>query len=133
MEAMGGGNTPSPGPNPGDEPAGGLNDGTQPVRKPIKLRQRVVAQRNSDGKMVHLVKLFSDEVTIADIEFLAGVDNDNGGDEALVVRAAKMNGISVSIGQRGLYDVPLDKGSNIVSVEFDSDQKYALRIRSYEV
>lgn len=124
---------PNPGPTPGDEPSKGSTDGDKPIRRPIHLRQRVVAQRGKEGQMIHLVKLFSDEVTVADIEFLAGVDNDTSGDESLVVKEALMNGRSLSIGQRGLCDVVLDGGANILMVQFDSDQKYALRIKSYEV
>ncbi len=129
----GDGGTKEPGPNPGGEASTGNVQGTNPIKKPLRLRQRVVAQKTPEGRIVHIVKLFSESQAIADVEFLAGVDNDTGGDDSLVIRAASKNDLPLAFRDNTLSDVWIDSGENVLRIEFDSDQKHALRVRSYEV
>ncbi len=129
----GGGGGGESGGVPGGHVTPGSETGTKPVKVPLNLRYRVVAQRTDEG-IVHLVKVYAQNDASAEIEFFVGVDNDSGGDDgSLVISSAAMDGAELDTSGNKLTGVALTAGENTLEVRFDSDEKHSVRIKSYEV
>ena len=116
----------------GDSEVRGSEQGDSQIRKPLNLKCRVIAQRAQDGVIEHIVKINSHKEVLADIELIAGVDNDSEDDNMLNIIEAKVNNISINYGNNKIHQLPLSIGWNIVKIRFDSNQKHSLKFRSYE-
>ncbi len=69
-----------------------------------------------------------------DLELLAGLDNDReDADSVLTILTASKDGNAIRARENKLNQVPLGPGWNLIEVNFDSNQKHSLKIRSYEV
>lgn len=130
-EGEGGGG--EPGPSPGDHPTQGGEDDDQPIRRPLRVRARVIAQSLPNGKILHLLRVFCEKQATAEIEVFSGVDNDGIDDDSLIILNATQDGVPVTTSGNKLRNISLDVGANNLLVEFDSDHKHSLRIKSYEL
>lgn len=104
------------------------------TRRPLPIRYRVIAQVNPDGEIRHLLKIHSAKEASAEIELYAGVDNESdSGDNMLSIGSATINSLPLLIRDNKITAIPLLNGWNLIDVGFDSNQKHALKLKSYEI
>jgi hypothetical protein len=104
------------------------------TRKPLPVRYRVIAQVNPDGEIRHLLKIHSTKEASAEIELYAGLDNESdSGDSMLSIGSATINSLPLTVRDNKITAIPLLNGWNLIDVRFDSNQKHALKLKSYEI
>jgi hypothetical protein len=108
--------------------------GEQAVQEPLQVRYRVIAQTDTDGTIRHVLKIFSPREATVDLELYAGLDNDNDSNDGLLaILSAAKDATPLSLRDNKIKAVPLQSGWNLVTVNFDSNQKHSLKLKSYEV
>jgi len=119
---------------PGPQPAIGITDGHKKIKKPLFITYRVISQKNSNGEIIHLLKIFASKNAFTNIELFAGVDNDSDREDGLltITNATKDSTLLSVVGNK-LNNVHLETGENIITLTFDSNQKHSLKIKSYEI
>lgn len=123
----------SAGSKPGHHVSTGGDGVDMPTRRPLPIRSRVGTQSLQDRSIVHNVKIFSSIHAKAELEFYAGVDNDGGDDDSLVILSANGSGGPLETSGNKIIFIDLVDGENPIRVKFDSPHKHSLRIKSYEV
>jgi len=122
----------------GGDKAGGAKEqggitGKDTVKRPLNIRYRVIAQKNSLNEVEHIIKIFSTKNVNAEIELYAGVDNDSESDDSmLIINNAMMDSNSLLVNQNRIKNIPIINGWNSLVVKFDTNQKHSLKIKSYE-
>jgi hypothetical protein len=130
----GNGNENAEGNNFGESRAPADETAPAKVKIPYSIRYRVIAQVDKTEGILHLLKIFSSKDTTADIELFAGLDNESdSADNMLTIASAKINEARLSVKDNKIKSIPLIAGWNLLYVRFDSNQKHALKLRSYEV
>ena len=123
-----------PGNNPGDATAKGNRTGDDRLKKPLNVKYRVIAQKNSANEIEHLLKIFSSKDANAEIELFAGVDSDGERDDGiLAIKTVTKDATTLTGNGNKIKNIPLVTGWNILRVKFDSNQKHSLKIKSYEI
>lgn len=123
----------SAGSEPGHHVSLGGDDVDIPTKKPVPIRSRVGTQVLPDRSIIHNVKVFSTMIAKAELEFFAGVDNDGGDDDSLVILSAHGAAGPIEFSGNKIISIDLVNGENAIRVMFDSPHKHSLRIKSYEV
>ncbi|MFA5011120.1 MAG: hypothetical protein WC644_04120 [Ignavibacteria bacterium] len=126
---------PQPGELPGYKPTKGSTKGENEIKIPLKVKYRVMAQKDSSGNFVHILNVESPKRTLAELELFAGVDSDNESkDNLLNIIEASLNSEALNtIKNNRLMKLSLVEGSNLIKIKLDSDHKHSLKINSYEI
>jgi hypothetical protein len=125
---------PDPGSSSGNNRESAGETGEQAVRQPLQVRYRVIAQTDTDGTIRHVLKILSPREATVDLELYAGLDNDNESNDGLLpILSATKETTSLNLRDNKIRAVSLQPGWNLVTVNFDSNQKHSLKLKSYEV
>lgn len=109
-------------------------DGDTPTREPLQVRYRVIAQTNADGSISHILKISASRDANVDLEFYAGLDNDSESNDGLLpILSAVKDTLPLNVKDNKIKAVPLQSGWNLITLNFDSNQKHSLKLKSYEV
>jgi hypothetical protein len=124
---------PDPQPGKGSKSSKGTNSGNKLLKVPIPVLTRLIATKETDGTIVHLLKIKSPKDADAEVELFAGVDNDSEKDNLLEIKEASSDGSLLDAGANKINMTKLKAGWNELKIKFDSNQKYALKLRTYEI
>lgn len=124
---------PQPGPGTGSSPSKGTSNGNQTLKVPILVHTRLIATKEPDGSIVHLLKVKSPKETDAEIELFAGVDTDSEKDNNLEIKEALSDNSLLEAEANKIKKIKLMTGWNEFKIKFDSNQKHSLKLRTYEI
>jgi hypothetical protein len=123
-------NNPNPNPSPSAEPGAEIEEGTTTIsgeaKAYIPVRFRVAATNLPGGLFHNLILNSPEDYSKVFIDLKAGTDN---GEETELIIAEVDQG---NIHQSGISGITLKKGKNVISVRFNDNIKYTLKLNAYE-